>query len=134
METTSSDSIRIDKWLWAARFFKTRSLASHACELGRIEANGHRAKASRDVRVGDKLRVKNESGDYQLEVLVVSEARVSAALAQAMFRETEESIKARAAATDERRQMQQMGMVPEGRPTRQDRRALDKARGRVINF
>jgi ribosome-associated heat shock protein Hsp15 len=64
--------VRIDKWLWAARFFKTRSLASRACELGRIEANGQPAKASREVRVGDLLHVKNDGGDFQVEVLVLS--------------------------------------------------------------
>src|SRR5580658_9808518 len=58
------DRVRIDKWLWAARFFKTRSLASHACELGRIESNGQRVKAAREVRVGDLLLVKNDSGDF----------------------------------------------------------------------
>ncbi len=61
--------VRIDKWLWAARFFKTRALAARACELGRIESNGQQAKAAREVRAGDLLRVKNcFSGDFQLEV------------------------------------------------------------------
>jgi ribosomal 50S subunit-recycling heat shock protein len=60
--------VRMDKWLWAARFFKTRSLAARACELGRIESNGQAAKASREVRVGDLLQVKNDSGDFRVEV------------------------------------------------------------------
>ena len=74
--------VRMDKWLWAARFFKTRSLAARACELGRIESNRQPAKASRDVRVGDLLQVKNDSGDFQLEVLLLSEMRGPAVLAQ----------------------------------------------------
>ena len=83
--------MRIDKWLWAARFFKTRSLASRACELGRIESNGQQAKASREVRVGDLLHVKNDGGDFQVEVLVLSAMRGPAAVAQALYRETEAS-------------------------------------------
>src|SRR2546427_9371561 len=81
--------VRIDKWLWAARFFKTRSLATRACELGRIESNGQQAKAPREVRVGDSLQVKTEGGDFQVEVLVLSEMRGPAAVAQTLYRETE---------------------------------------------
>jgi len=83
--------VRIDKWLWAARFFKTRSLAARACELGRIESNGYAAKAAREVRVGDLLRVKNDGGEFQAEVLAVSEMRGPAAVAQTLYRETEAS-------------------------------------------
>ncbi len=83
--------MRIDKWLWAARFFKTRSLAGRACDLGRIESNGQPAKAAREVRVGDLLRVKTEGGEFQVEVLGVSEMRGPAAAAQALYRETETS-------------------------------------------
>jgi ribosome-associated heat shock protein Hsp15 len=86
-----ADSVRMDKWLWAARFFKTRSLAAQACELGRVESNGVRAKAARDVRPGDSLRVKTEGGEFLVEVLVAGEVRGPAAVAQAMYRETEES-------------------------------------------
>ena len=67
--------VRMDKWLWAARFFKTRSLAVRACELGRIQSNDQPAKASREVRVGDLLQVKNDGGDFQVKVLVLSEVR-----------------------------------------------------------
>jgi len=63
--------VRIDKWLWASRFFKTRALAARACELGRIECNGQKAKAAHEVRVGDLLKVKNEAGDFQLEILLL---------------------------------------------------------------
>ena len=134
MNAAPEETLRIDKWLWAARFFKTRSLASQACELGRVEVNGQRAKASRDVRLGDRLQVKTEGGNYTLEVLQLKEARGSAAVAQTMFRESDESRAARARAVEEHKQMQQAGMLPEGRPTRQDRRALDRARGRIVRF
>ena len=69
------ESIRIDKWLWAARFFKTRALASKACDLGRIRANGLAAKPAREVRVGDRLEVNNEGGVFQVEVLGLSQMR-----------------------------------------------------------
>src|SRR5438128_1871414 len=83
--------VRMDKWLWAARFFKTRALAARACELGRIESNGQQAKASREVRAGDLLQVKNDGGDFQVQVVLLSELRGPAAVAQTLYRETEAS-------------------------------------------
>src|SRR5437899_12667105 len=84
-------SVRMDKWLWAARFFKTRALAARACELGRIESNGQPAKPAREVRVGDQLRVTNDGGDFQIEVLALSEIRGPASVAQTLYRESETS-------------------------------------------
>ena len=78
--------VRMDKWLWAARFFKTRALAARACKLGRIQSNGQLAKAARDVRVGDMLRVTNDGGDFELEVLLLSEERGPASVAQTLYR------------------------------------------------
>ena len=77
--------VRMDKWLWAARFFKTRSLAARACELGRIEVSQLAAKPAREVHVGDLLQIKNDSGDFQVEVLVLSEMRGPAPVAQTFF-------------------------------------------------
>src|SRR5580698_9820775 len=85
-------SLRIDKWLWAARFFKTRTLASRACELGRVRSNGQPVKPARDVRVGDLLQVKNDSGEFQIEILALSEMRGPAPVAQALYRETAASV------------------------------------------
>jgi ribosome-associated heat shock protein Hsp15 len=116
---------RIDKWLWAARFFKTRSLATRACELGRIESQGQPAKASREVRVGDLLRVKNESGDFQIEVLLLSEMRGPAVVAQTLYRETEASREQRLKVAEERRAMPHFE-APKGRPSKRDRRVLDR--------
>src|SRR4029079_9903739 len=82
---------RIDKWLWAARFFKTRAMAARACELGRIEANGQPAKPAREVRIGDLLHVKNEAGNFQVEILALSEMRGPAPVAQTLYRETDAS-------------------------------------------
>src|SRR5690348_9432041 len=97
--------VRMDKWLWAARFFKTRSLASRACDLGRIASNGQPAKSSRDVHVGDLLQVKTAGGDFQVEVLLLSEMRGPASVAQTLYRETDESREMRRKLAEERRIM-----------------------------
>jgi len=127
------DSVRIDKWLWAARFFKTRALASTSCDLGRIHSNDHQAKPSRDVRLGDKLRIKNEAGLFEVEVLALSSVRGSAAIAQTLYRESDASKAARVKAAEERKLMAEFDL-PTGRPTKKDRRDINKARGRIINF
>ena len=123
------DSIRIDKWLWAARFFKTRSLASKACDLGRILSNGHEAKPSREVHVGDNLEVKNAGGDFQIEILALSQMRGPAAVAQTLYRETEASIAARRKLAEERKAMQEFAPLPEYRPSKRDRRRIIQFRG-----
>src|SRR5260370_26994681 len=114
-------TVRIDKWLWAARFFKTRALASKACDMGRILSNGIEAKAARDVRVGDKLHVKNEGGDFEIEVLALSEMRGPAPVAQGLYHETDASKEARRMAAEERKAMQQFAPLPERRPSKRDR-------------
>jgi len=127
------DSVRMDKWLWAARFFKTRALAADSCDMGRVWSNDHQAKAARDVRVGDVLRVKNEGGEFVVEVLGLSSVRGPAAAAQGLYRETDASKVARAKAEEERKTMAAWEL-PAGRPTKKDRREINKARGRVIGF
>src|SRR5580698_4351178 len=116
--------VRIDKWLWAARFFKTRTLASRACELGRIRSNGQPAKAARDVRIGDMLRVTNEGGDFDVEVLLLSEVRGPASVAQTLYRETESSREQRAKVAAERKAIKQFEELPAGRPSKRDRRRI----------
>jgi ribosome-associated heat shock protein Hsp15 len=123
------DRVRIDKWLWAARFFKTRSMAGHACELGRVESNGQLAKPARDVHPGDTLQVKTEGGVFTIEVLVISDMRGPAAVAQTLYRETEASQELRRKVAEERRAMPHFEAGP-GRPTKRDRRQLGKLRGR----
>jgi ribosome-associated heat shock protein Hsp15 len=125
----SANRVRIDKWLWAARFFKTRALASRACELGRIESNGQPAKAAREVRAGDLLRVKNDAGEFQIEVLQLSEMRGPASVAQTLYRETDESKAQRAKIAEERKNMPRFEFE-EGRPSKRDRRELARLRGR----
>ena len=123
--------VRMDKWLWAARFFKTRSLVARACELGRIESNGQQAKAAREVRVGDLLQVKNDGGDFQVEVLLLSEIRGPAPVAQTLYRETEASRELRLKVAAERKAMKQFEELPAGRPSKRDRRRIIQFRGRV---
>lgn len=120
--------MRIDKWLWAARFFKTRSMASHACELGRIESNGHHAKAAREVKVGDRLQIKNDSGEFQVEVLALSEMRGPAAVAQTLYRESEASRELRLKLAEERKA--NFDGYPDGKPSKRDRRQIGRLRGR----
>lgn len=122
--------VRIDKWLWAARFFKTRALAAKSCELGRIESNGQQAKASREVRVGDLLHVKNAGGDFQIQVLALSEIRGPAAIAQTLYRETEESRDQRLKLAEERKAIPEFEDLRDGRPSKRDRREIDRFRGR----
>jgi len=122
--------VRMDKWLWAARFFKTRALAAKACEMGRVQSNGVVAKAAREVRLGDVLRVRNEGGDFGIEVLMLSEVRGPAAVAQALYRETEESKVARAKAAEEKKAMFAAEIAPVGRPSKRDRRVINRFRGR----
>ena len=122
--------MRMDKWLWATRFFKTRTLAARACELGRIESNGQSAKAAREVRVGDLLQVKNDGGDFQVEVLALSEMRGPAAVAQTLYRETEVSRELRVKLAEERKAMPHFEALREGKPSKRDRRAIDRLRGR----
>jgi ribosome-associated heat shock protein Hsp15 len=129
-ENGSMTGVRIDKWLWAARFFKTRSLAARACELGRIESGGQPAKPAREVRIGDKLRVKNDSGEFEVEVLAVIEMRGPAAVAQTLYRETEASREARQRLAEERKAMPHFEAPREGRPTKRDRRQIGRLRGR----
>jgi len=120
---------RIDKWLWAARFFKTRALASKACDLGRILSNGVEAKPAREVKLGDRLQVKNEGGEFEIEVLALSEIRGPAAVAQTLFRESESSKELRLKVTADRKAMQQFAPLPEHRPSKRDRRKIIQFRG-----
>jgi ribosome-associated heat shock protein Hsp15 len=123
-------SVRMDKWLWAARFFKTRALAARACDLSRIQSNGQLAKAAREVRIGDTLRVANDGGDFQVEVLLLSDTRGPAPVAQTLYRETEASRELRLKVAAERKALKQFEELPAGRPTKRDRRQIIQFRGR----
>ena len=124
--------MRIDKWLWAARFFKTRSLATRACELGKIESNRQQAKPAREVRVADILQVRSPGGDFEIEVLGLSEIRGPAAVAQTLYRENAESREKRLRLAEERKAMPNFEALREGKPSKRDRRKIDRLRGRSL--
>lgn len=121
----------MDKWLWAARFFKTRALSARACELGRIKSNDLPAKPAREVRVGDMLNIRTEGGDFVVEVLALSEMRGPAAVAQTLYRETEESKATRAKIAEERKAAPGFDdRFGDSRPSKRNRRELNRLRGR----
>ena len=118
------NSVRMDKWLWAARFFKTRALAAKACDLGRIRTRDIEAKPARDVHAGDMLHIRTEGGEFEVEVLALSEVRGPASVAQALYRETDASKELRRKLAEERKAMQQYAPIPEHRPSKRDRRRI----------
>lgn len=123
--------VRIDKWLWAARFFKTRTQAAHACDLGRIESNGQPVKPAREVKVGDRLEVKTPGGVFTVDVVLLSEIRGPAAVAQTLYLETEESKEARRKEAEQRKAAPHFEALREGKPSKRDRRQLSRLRGRM---
>ena len=130
MAAVDKNNVRMDKWLWAARFFKTRTLAARACDLGRVQSNGQSAKPSREVHPGDMLQVTNEGGDFQIEVLQLSEVRGPAAIAKTLYRETDASREQRAKFAAEHKAMREFEVLPAGRPSKRDRRKINQFRGR----
>ncbi len=122
------DCLRIDKWLWAARFYKTRSLAADEIGRGRVQVNGQDVKASREVKVGDRVRLRQGSGVREVVVLGISAVRGPAPVAQQLYEETPDSLQTREAAAQQRRlAMEPAQAIEQGRPTKRDRRQIDKA-------
>ncbi|MFJ2986973.1 RNA-binding S4 domain-containing protein [Collimonas sp. NPDC087041] len=121
------DAVRIDKWLWAARFFKTRTLASDAVDNGKVRLNDERTKPARNVKAGDMLAIDNGAGIWEVEVLLLSDTRSAAAIAQTLYRETEESVALRGKLAEDRKFFREPTIEIKGRPTKRDRRLLDKA-------
>lgn len=122
--TESQESVRLDQWLWATRFFKTRTLARQAVETGRVEVDGQRPKPSRAVRIGDRLEVSRGDERYELDVLGVSTVRGSAPVAQALYVETDASRERRERARAERAAMRDGYRAPEQRPDKRARRLI----------
>lgn len=123
------ERLRVDKWLWAARFYKTRTLACDDIGKGRIEVNGQEAKPAREVKVGDTVAVRREAVTRTVVVRGLSQVRGPAPVAQQLYEETAESIRAREAAAEQRRLAREPALsIEQGRPTKRDRRELDQAR------
>lgn len=120
-----SAAVRIDKWLWAARFFKTRSLATDAVDGGKVRLNGERIKPARSVKPGDTLAIDNGATEWEVVVRALSETRGPATVAQTLYEETAESIAKRQENAEKRRFFQEPGAAIRGRPTKRDRRKLD---------
>lgn len=123
----SNESVRIDKWLWAARFFKTRSLATDAVDSGKIRLNGDRIKPARGVKPGDRVDIDNGATEWEVVVRELSDVRRAASLAQALYLETEESLQRRAVAAEDRRYFREPGADLKGRPTKRDRRLISRS-------
>ncbi len=118
------ENVRIDKWLWAARFFKTRSIAAKAVNGGKVHHNGTRTKAARAVEVGDKLVIRKGPVEFRITVLAVSQYRRPAVEAQLLYEESEESIRERETQRDLRRMMNAGHSPPAGKPGKRDRRKI----------
>jgi ribosome-associated heat shock protein Hsp15 len=120
-------TVRLDKWLWAARFFKTRSQATQAVEGGKVEVNGARVKPAKDVKVGDELRIRLGPYEHIVIVRALGDKRGSATIAHTLYEETAESISAREKLRESHRLAPAMFVYEEkGRPTKKDRRALSE--------
>lgn len=128
-----SNSLRIDKWLWAARFFKTRSLAKAAIEGGKVHIDGQRCKASKEVTVGMVLRIRQGWDEKTVEVLALSDQRRGAPEAALLYRETEESVQARLHAAEQRRLSRDAWAQPPTRPNKKDRRAIHRFRDDLLD-
>ena len=124
MNNAESSSVRLDLWLWAARFFKTRALAKHAVESGKVEVGGQRAKPARGVRVGDALRVQRLEEVFEIEVLALSDLRGPASVAQGLYRESEASKLAREQARAQRAAERAGYHPPESKPDTRARRLI----------
>jgi ribosome-associated heat shock protein Hsp15 len=125
----TKDNVRIDKWLWAARFFKTRSLATDAVDRGRVRIDGEPIKPARAVKVDDKLTIDNGSDRWEVVVLGISDVRGAAPVARTLYQETAESVLRREHDQEARRLYPEPGSSIKGRPTKRDRRALSRAGG-----
>lgn len=121
-----TDKVRLDKWLWAARFFKTRSLAKQAIEGGKVHYNGARSKVSKDVETGARLTIRSGWDEKEVEIIALSDQRRGAAEAQLLYRETDNSIEKRALAAEHRKAFRGLGMAPQERPNKKQRRQIHR--------
>ena len=122
----SDDSVRIDKWLWAARFFKTRSGAQQAIEGGKVKLNGERTKPAKDVKPGDELMIHFGGYEWTVTVVQLSSQRGPAPVARTLYEESEASREKRALEVEKRRRFHEPASARKGRPTKRDRRDLER--------
>ena len=123
-----TEAIRIDKWLWAARFFKPRSLATDAVDGGKVKLNGERCKPARNLQIGDLLDIDNGHNTWQVQIAGLSAQRGPAPVARKLYEETEAGLQKRQLDTEQRQLYAEPGADIKGRPTKRDRRQLDRSR------
>jgi ribosome-associated heat shock protein Hsp15 len=123
---SDSEQVRLDKWLWAARFYKTRGLAKEMIEGGKVQYNGHKAKCSRNVEIGAEIKLRQGYEEKTIEVLGLSDTRRGAPEAQKLYRETQDSVDKRASNAEARKNL---GSAPENRPNKKSRRELLRIKG-----
>lgn len=128
MTSDELEKVRLDKWLWAARFFKTRAIAATAIETGKVEVNGERAKRAKQLQVGDSLRIRLGPYHHIVTVRGLSEIRGPAPIAAKLYEETPESIKAREAMAAQAKAAAAGSSYEKGRPTKKDRRDIERLR------
>ena len=132
MSSDDEKRIRLDKWLWSARFFKTRSLAADAVETGKVEVNGERAKRAKQLQVGDLLRIRLGPYNHLVTVRALSERRGPASVAATLYEESAEGRRAREAMQVQVKAAQSVPGYERGRPTKRDRREIEKMRRREV--
>ncbi len=125
------EGVRLDRWLWAARFFKTRALAVKAVEGGKVHLNGSRAKRSKTVKPGDGLAIRKGIYEYYIEIREISDRRGSATVAQELYVESEESIERRNQVREQLKTAPTPGFDGHGRPTKKERRMLDRMKDEI---
>jgi ribosome-associated heat shock protein Hsp15 len=128
MTSEELQKVRLDKWLWAARFFKTRAIAAAATETGKVEVNGERAKRAKQLQIGDSVRIRLGPYHHIVTVRALSESRGPASVAATLYEETEESRKAREAMQVQMKAAQSFSSYEGGRPTKKDRRDIERLR------
>ena len=135
IELPLQERVRLDKWLWAARFFKTRGLAAEEIGKNRISVNGQVAKASRELKAGDRVSWRQQGVLREVEVRALSEVRGPAPLAQTLYVETPESLEARRVASEQRRQgIEPAQSIVNGRPTKRDRREIEREQRQRVEW
>jgi ribosome-associated heat shock protein Hsp15 len=125
-QAEAAGRVRIDKWLWAARFYKTRSLASEAVDGGKVHVNGDRVKAARPLKAGDRLRIRRGTDEHEVVVIGLSEQRGPATAAQTLYEETPESVARRQVVAEQQRALAAAVQRPAGRPDKKQRRTITR--------
>ena len=128
---SESEKIRIDKWLWAARFFKTRALASKAVDGGKVHVNGNRVKSSRSIQVGNRIEITRAQVQFVVDVIALNDKRGPAKIAQTLYAETDESIQQRELHSQQRKILHASMPRSQGKPDKHQRRQLRKASGKL---